>query len=203
MRNTHREVKSYLQGGIVERLCRLAFSLPFNGLPIIVLLQLPDEVPNDLDFLSAASAGLVGSVDDYLLHKLIDNGGREFLNAYILANNGGEAVKVGFVLFVSINRRLFCLDKLCQLLLFRFILGGQLQKPLMGNRARYVVLINPLENTVKFGDTLLCLFQFPFAPLYSLFHFLKTLFLYYPAEIVGVVYEHRRYVEYPAQYKQL
>ena len=84
-----------------------------------------------------------------------------------------------------------------------FILGGQLQKPFMGNRARYVVFIDTLENTVKFHYPFFCLFQLFLAPLYNLFRFLKTLLLYYPAEIVGVVYEHRRYVEYSAQHKQL
>ena len=55
-----------LQGGIVERLCRIAFALPFYRLLFLVLLQLPDEVPNGLDYLSAVSVGLVGSMGDYL-----------------------------------------------------------------------------------------------------------------------------------------
>ncbi len=85
-----------LQDGIIERLCRLAFSLPFNGLCIVVLFQLTDEVSNNLYLLPTMSAGLVGGVDDYFLHKLIDDGGCQFLDAHIFANNGGKTVKRSF-----------------------------------------------------------------------------------------------------------
>ena len=147
---------------------------------LVVLLQFPDKVPNDLDFLPAVSAGLVGGVDDYLFHKLIDDSRRQFVDTYILADNGGKAVKIGSVLLIGINGGLFCLDKLHQFLLLCFILGGQLQKPFMGNRARYVVFIDTLENTVKFHYPFFCLFQLFLAPLYNLFRFLKTLLFVLP-----------------------
>ena len=65
-----------LQGGIVERLCRSAFSLPFNGLLVLVLFQFPDKVPHNLYLLSAVSAGLVRRVNNDFLHKLIDDSRR-------------------------------------------------------------------------------------------------------------------------------
>ncbi len=67
-----------LRGQHGKSLCCPAFSLSFNGLLVLVLFQSPDKVPNDLDFLSAVADGLVGRVDDYLLHKLIDDGRRQF-----------------------------------------------------------------------------------------------------------------------------
>ena len=79
-------VKSYLQGylqnGIVERLCR--FALPFNGLPITALLQLPDEVPNDLYFLLAASAGFVRGMDnDFFTNSLAMEGVSSLMPTYL------------------------------------------------------------------------------------------------------------------------
>ena len=75
-RRTHKEVNLILQGGIVERLCRSAFSLPFNGLLVLVLFQFPDKVPHNLYLLSAVSAGLVRRVNNDFLHKLIDDSRR-------------------------------------------------------------------------------------------------------------------------------
>ena len=61
--HTHKEVNSILQSGIVERLCRSAFSLPFNGLLILVLFQFSDKVPYNLYLLSAVAAELVRRMD--------------------------------------------------------------------------------------------------------------------------------------------
>ncbi len=49
----------------------------------------------------------------------------------------------------AVDRRLFGLHELRQLFLLRFIPGGQLQKPFMKNRTRYIVLVNALEDTVE------------------------------------------------------
>ena len=38
-------------------------------------------------------------MDDNLLYKLIDDGGRQFPDAHIFPYNGCKAVKVGFILF--------------------------------------------------------------------------------------------------------
>ena len=40
-------------------LCCPAFSLPFNGLLVLVLFQFPDKAPDNLDFLPVVAAGLV------------------------------------------------------------------------------------------------------------------------------------------------
>ena len=50
-------------------LCCPAFSLPFNGLLVLVLFQFPDEVPDNLDFLPPVAAGLVRRVDDNTMNE--------------------------------------------------------------------------------------------------------------------------------------
>ena len=90
-----------------EKLCRLAFSLPFNGLCVIRQRQVTNEVPNDFYPLSAVSAVFVGSMDDNAFHKLVDDCWCEFLNTHVLTDNHCKTVKVGFVLFVSVH---FLLD---------------------------------------------------------------------------------------------
>ena len=99
---------------MIRRLCRSAFASPFNGLFVLCRIKTSDKVPNNLHFLSAVAAGLVRCVDDDLLHKRIDDGGRQLLNAYVLADNGAEIANVGFVLFIGIDRRLLLFNKLRQ-----------------------------------------------------------------------------------------
>ena len=65
-----------LQGGIVKRLCRSAFSLSWGGLLVLVLFQFPDKVPDNFNLLSAVSAGFVWRVDNNFLYKLIDDSRR-------------------------------------------------------------------------------------------------------------------------------
>ena len=55
-RHTHKEVILSTQGGIAERLCRSAFSFPFNGLFVLTLFQFPDKVPDNFNLLSVVSA---------------------------------------------------------------------------------------------------------------------------------------------------
>lgn len=113
----------YLAGQHGKLLCCPAFSFSFNGLRVLVLFQFPDEVPDNLDFLPPVAAGLVRSMDDNLLHKLVDNRRREFGNAYILPNNDRETVKICFVLLVGAYHFPVCLNLIRQFFLFRFILG--------------------------------------------------------------------------------
>ena len=132
-----------------------------RGLLVPVLFRFPDEVPNNLDFLPAVAAGLVRRMDDHLLHKLVDNRGRRFGNPCILPDDRRKTVKVRFVLLVGMYHFPVCLDLLRQFFLLRFILGRSLQKPFVGNCAGSIVLINALENPVKFRDPLFCLGNFP------------------------------------------
>ena len=74
--HAHKEVIVLPQGGIAKRLCRSAFSLPFNGLLVLVLFQFPDKVPDNFNLLSAVSAGFVRRVDNDFLYKLIDDSRR-------------------------------------------------------------------------------------------------------------------------------
>ena len=124
---------------MAERSCRPAFSLPFHSLIIARQVDFSDEVPDQFNLLPAVTAGLIRRMNDNFLYKLIDDGGRQFLNTHILTDNCGEAVKVCLVLLVGVNGGLFCLDKCSQLFLLRFILRRQLQKPFVGNRTRYIV----------------------------------------------------------------
>ena len=63
-----------MRGGIVERLCRLAFSFSFYGLVVVVQIDLAYEIPHKLYPLPAVAAGLVWGVDDNLLYEFIDDG---------------------------------------------------------------------------------------------------------------------------------
>lgn len=58
-----------------------------------------------------------------------------------------------------------------------------------------IVLINPLENTVKFGNPFSCLFQFFFLPLYCLFRFRKSLLIYDFLKALYIINEHSRYIK--------
>ena len=63
---------------MAERSCRPAFSLPFHGLIVPRQVEFSDEVPDLFHLLPAVAAGLVRPLDDDLLYKRIDDGGRQF-----------------------------------------------------------------------------------------------------------------------------
>ena len=71
----------------------------------------------------------------------------------------------------------------------------------MGNRTRYIVLVNAFENPVQFRNPFFCPFQILFAPLHFLFPFVKTLLPYHFQKGCDVVKEQISHIEYPAQYK--
>lgn len=90
--------------------------------------------------LSAVLAGLIRGMEDYLFHKLIYDVGISSLIPTYLRIMAAKLLK-SVCLAVGINGGLLCSNKLCQFLLLRFILGGQLQKSLMADCAYYIVLI--------------------------------------------------------------
>ena len=49
--------------------------------------------------LPAVAAGLIRRMDDDLLYKLIDDGGRQFPDTHILPHNSCKAGKIGLILF--------------------------------------------------------------------------------------------------------
>ncbi len=109
-------------------------------------------------------------------------------HAHILADDGGEAVKVCLVLLVGMNGGLLRLNKLRQFLSARLHTPPTISKTFMGDCAVDIVLVNPLENPVKFGYPFPCLFQcflFRFTP----FPLLETL-LIDRSETLYVVKEH-------------
>ena len=69
----HKEVIELSQGGMAEKSCRPAFSLPFHGLIVARQVDFSDEVPDQFNLLPAVSAGLIRRMDDDLLYKLIDD----------------------------------------------------------------------------------------------------------------------------------
>ena len=90
---------------MAERSCRPAFSLPFHGLIVARQVDFSDEVPDQLNLLPAVAAGLIGRMDDDLLYKLIDDGGRQFPDTHILPHNSCKASEIGLILF----KGLYCL----------------------------------------------------------------------------------------------
>ena len=154
-------------GRMAERSCRPAFSLPFHGLIVTRQFDFSDEVPDQFNLLPAVAAGLIWRMDDDLLYKLIDNGGRQFPDTHILPHNGCKASEIGLILFKGFYRFPPCLDLFCQFFLLCFIVSGEFQEPFMADRTADVVLINALENTVKFGNALFHLGDFTFALLAS------------------------------------
>ena len=115
---------------MAERSCRPAFSLPFHGLIVARQIDFSDEVPDQFNLLPAVSAGFVRRMDDNLLYKLIDDGGRQFTNAHIFPYNGCKAVKVGFILFKGFYRLPPRFDLLCHFL-FRLIIRRSSQESFM------------------------------------------------------------------------
>ena len=84
---------------MAERSCRPAFSLPFHGLIVARQVDFPNEVPDQFNLLPAVAAGLIRRMDDDLLCKLIDDGGRQFPDTHILPHNSCKAGKIGLILF--------------------------------------------------------------------------------------------------------
>ena len=99
---------------MAERSCRPAFSLPFHGLIVARQVDFSDEVPDQFNLLPAVAAGLIRRMDDDLLYKLIDDGGRQFPDTHILLHNGCKAGKIGLILFKGFYRFLPCPDLLRQ-----------------------------------------------------------------------------------------
>ena len=145
---------------MAEKSCRPAFSLPFHGLSGTRQVDFSNEVPDQFDLLPAMAAGLVRRMDDDLLYKLIDDGGRQFPDAHIFSHNGCKAGKIGLILFKGFYCVPPCLDLLRQFFLFCLIVGGEFQEPFMADRTADVVLINAFENPVKFANTLFRLGDF-------------------------------------------
>ena len=139
---------------MAERSCRPAFSLPLHGLIVARQVDFSDEVPDQFDLLSAVAAGLVRRMDDDFLHKLIDDGGGQFTNTHIFSHNGCKAGEIGLILFKGFYRFSPYLDLLRQFFLFYFIVSGEFQKTFMADRPADVVLIDALENPVKFANAL-------------------------------------------------
>ena len=141
-------------------------------------IDFPYKVENNIYFLYPFPVHLFRRMDYDFLDKFIDDCRGEFLYPHILADNRGEAVKIAFVLFVGIDFLLICLDLFFQFPLFRFILCGQLQKPVMAYHAAYVVLINPFEDTLKFRYPFFRLFDFTLPALHFLFCFSGALLIH-------------------------
>ena len=167
------------QSGMAEKSCRPAFSLPFHGLSGTRQVDFSNEVPDQFDLLPAMAAGLVRRMDDDLLYKLIDDGGRQFPDAHIFSHNGCKAGKIGLILFKGFYCVPPCLDLLRQFFLFCLIVGRKFQEPFMADCPADVVLIDAFENAVKFGNALFRLGDFAPALLGLFFGFLEPL-LFYP-----------------------
>lgn len=71
-RDTYKGGNRILQDSMAICYAVLLFFLPVNGVPVLVLFQFPDEVPNNLDFLPPVAAGLVRRMDDNPLFGLGD-----------------------------------------------------------------------------------------------------------------------------------
>ena len=106
---------------MAEKSCRPAFSLPFHGLSGTRQVDFSNEVPDQFNLLPAVAAGLIRRMDDDLLYKLIDDGGRQFPDAHIFSHNGCKAGKIGLILFKGFYCVPPCLDLLRQFFLFCLI----------------------------------------------------------------------------------
>lgn len=160
---------------MAEKSCRPAFSLPFHGLSGTRQVDFSNEVPDQFDLLPAMAAGLVRRMDDDLLYKLIDDGGRQFPDAHIFSHNGCKAGKIGLILFKGFYCVPPCLDLLRQFFLFCLIVGGEFQEPFMTDCPTDVILIDALENAVKFSNVFFRLGDFTLAFLRLFFGFLEVL----------------------------
>ena len=160
---------------MAERSCRPAFSLPFHGLIIARQGDFSNKVPDQFNFLPAVAAGLIRRMDNDLLHKLIDDSGGQFTNTHIFSHNGCKAGEIGLILFKGFYRFPPYLDLLRQFFLFCLIVGGEFQEPFMTDCPTDVILIDALENAVKFSNVFFRLGDFTLAFLRLFFGFLEVL----------------------------
>ena len=96
------------------------------------------------------------------LYKLTQEGVGQFFKVHVLADNVHKLFCVygSFLCFGKL--RLYSGNTLFQFLLFGFIVCRKLRETLVRNATAYAVLIQPLENSGKFTDTLFGSFQFLF-----------------------------------------
>ena len=99
---------------MAEKSCRPAFSLPFHRLIIAQQVDMFNEVPDQFNLLPVVAAGFVRHMDDDLLYKFIDDGGRQFTNTHIFSHNGCKTSEIGLILFKGFYRFPPYLDLLCQ-----------------------------------------------------------------------------------------
>ena len=67
-------------------------------------MEFPHKVEYNIHFLIAFPVYLFRRINNDFLDKLIDDCGREFRNPHILADNGGEAVKIVPLLNIQLKR---------------------------------------------------------------------------------------------------
>ena len=187
---------------MAERSCRPAFSLPFHSLIIARQVHFSNEVPDQFNFLPAVAAGFIRRMNDNLLYKFIDDGGRQFPNAHIFSHNGCKAGEIGLSLFKGFYRLSPCFDLLRQFLLFCLIVGVEFQELFMADRLADIILIDAFENPVKFGNALFRLGNLTFTLLGLFFRFLETLLSRRFLKCHGIIKEKCRHIENPLQNEQ-
>ena len=119
--------------------------------------QESDTGEADPYILHPMSAAFVGSTNIYLIHKIMQDCRCQFRQFWVFLCSADElldAFRFFFLLGNLLFPKLHLFRQFCLLLL---VISRQLLKAAVIDLARNIVLINPLEQSVKFLDPALCL----------------------------------------------
>lgn len=130
---------------VIDHFCNNAFG------------QESDTGEADPYILHPMSAAFVGSTNIYLIHKIMQDCRCQFRQFWVFLCSADElldAFRFFFLLGNLLFPKLHLFRQFCLLLL---VISRQLLKAAVIDLARNIVLINPLEQSVKFLDPALCL----------------------------------------------
>lgn len=142
-------------------------------------INLPDKVVVYVNPLDAVAAGLVGFVDNDLVHKFMQELGSQRCRLGVLLYNFQKTSDIDSLRFGCLYNDAQTFNGLFQFCLLRFIGCGQFGKSFVCQLTCHIVLIKSLYNCVQFRNTPPLLLQLSFGLL--LFRALNSQFVFYHA----------------------
>ena len=112
--------------------------------------------------LDAVTAGLVGFMDNDLVHKFMQELGSQFCRFGVLLYDFQKTFDIDSLCFGGFHNGTQTFNGLFQFCLLRLIGCGQFGKPFVCQLARHIVLVKSLYNRVQLRNTPLLLLQFSF-----------------------------------------
>ena len=101
-------------------------------------------------------------MDDDFLHELMENAGRELRDIRVPLHNGEKTINIRRFAFLQLHFFPKGTRQHLELLFFLLIVRREFLKAFIGELARNVVLIEPLEDSIQLCDPLLGIDKLPF-----------------------------------------